>query len=380
MSNINRIEYTIDHYTEVDNGRLKQHLIQHLENPTAKDIEDSETFVTSYLGFVVPTLQHLEHAANQSNYKKVIETIIEDCVEYFRKSNDHINDYQTGLYGLMDDAYRTMTLVSAIQQTVSGLNLPFESQKLIDLNNSARWLLPKDAAKKIDVEVLQVRGKLLLGEIKNWTSQQQQKVETSPVTLTNGKYNFTFKAFELKDSLASLKGRKGIYFYSRRDNENGKFIHKIIYMHVTSDLSTINLDKEKLEHVFHIKNYSPTHIGVYDDSQNVENIKAWAISLLEYYKPPINYKTNQQQNTTIKKPTTRHSSSPHMQKKNCSTCHGSGKRVCSSCGGRGGRYESRVDYDWEGRPNYRDEWINCYSCSGGYATCFVCGGKGEVFA
>ena len=62
----------------------------------------------------------------------------------------------------------------------------------------------------------------------------------------------------------------------------------------------------------------------------------------------------------------------------CGTCCGSGKVTCSSCNGMGGRSESRVDYDWENNPTYRDEWVSCYSCNGGYSTCSGCGGSGSV--
>jgi hypothetical protein len=66
--------------------------------------------------------------------------------------------------------------------------------------------------------------------------------------------------------------------------------------------------------------------------------------------------------------------------KQCGTCHGSGTTTCSSCYGKGGRFETRTDYDWEGNNVYRDEWVNCYTCSAGIVRCSMCGGKGEVYA
>ena len=69
----------------------------------------------------------------------------------------------------------------------------------------------------------------------------------------------------------------------------------------------------------------------------------------------------------------------NFKMKTCPVCSGSGTKVCSSCGGMGGRYQSRVDYDWQGNPQYRDEWINCYSCSGGYSNCTNCYGKRRSF-
>ncbi len=68
-----------------------------------------------------------------------------------------------------------------------------------------------------------------------------------------------------------------------------------------------------------------------------------------------------------------------METTQCSSCYGAGSKPCSSCGGQGGRYESRVSYDWEGNPQYNEEFVSCYSCSGGYATCSLCGGKGYVY-
>jgi hypothetical protein len=64
--------------------------------------------------------------------------------------------------------------------------------------------------------------------------------------------------------------------------------------------------------------------------------------------------------------------------KQCGICYGTGKIDCSSCNGMGGRSESRVDYDWENNPIYQDEWVPCYSCNGGYSTCYGCDGSGSV--
>jgi len=69
-----------------------------------------------------------------------------------------------------------------------------------------------------------------------------------------------------------------------------------------------------------------------------------------------------------------------MKYKQCGVCSGSGTVTCSSCYGIGGRSESRVEYDFQGNPQYRDEWITCYSCNGGYSNCYNCGGTGQVFA
>ena len=69
---------------------------------------------------------------------------------------------------------------------------------------------------------------------------------------------------------------------------------------------------------------------------------------------------------------------PVMETKQCSTCYGSGTKICGACGGTGGRSETRVSYDWEGNPEYNYEFVPCYSCSGGYTTCGLCGGKGYV--
>lgn len=61
----------------------------------------------------------------------------------------------------------------------------------------------------------------------------------------------------------------------------------------------------------------------------------------------------------------------------CSYCAGSGRTTCSSCGGSGGRSESRIEYDYDNNPTYRDEWISCF-CNGGYVSCGICGGSGSV--
>lgn len=62
----------------------------------------------------------------------------------------------------------------------------------------------------------------------------------------------------------------------------------------------------------------------------------------------------------------------------CPACAGSGQTTCSSCGGMGGRYQSRVDYDYDSTPMYHDEWVGCF-CNGGYVACGVCNGSGTVF-
>lgn len=63
----------------------------------------------------------------------------------------------------------------------------------------------------------------------------------------------------------------------------------------------------------------------------------------------------------------------------CQKCTGIGYEYCSICGGSGGRYETRYDYDYEGRPISRDEHISCSACSGsGQKLCRECGGTGWV--
>ena len=62
----------------------------------------------------------------------------------------------------------------------------------------------------------------------------------------------------------------------------------------------------------------------------------------------------------------------------CPACAGSGQTTCGSCGGMGGRYQSRVEYDYDSNPIYRDEWVGCF-CNGGSVACGVCNGSGTVF-
>ena len=62
----------------------------------------------------------------------------------------------------------------------------------------------------------------------------------------------------------------------------------------------------------------------------------------------------------------------------CGACAGSGQVTCPSCYGMGGRSETRVDYDWDGTPIYREEFIPCM-CNGGYSVCGTCGGSGSVY-
>ncbi len=62
----------------------------------------------------------------------------------------------------------------------------------------------------------------------------------------------------------------------------------------------------------------------------------------------------------------------------CGACSGSGDQVCSACNGSGGRYDSYTSYDWEGNPQYEQQWVGCF-CSGGYTSCGACGGRGYVY-
>ncbi|AXG08733.1 zinc finger-like domain-containing protein [Haloplanus rubicundus] len=62
----------------------------------------------------------------------------------------------------------------------------------------------------------------------------------------------------------------------------------------------------------------------------------------------------------------------------CPACAGSGQTACGSCGGMGGRYQSRIEYDYDSTPIYRDEWVGCF-CDGGSVACGVCNGSGTVF-
>jgi hypothetical protein len=61
----------------------------------------------------------------------------------------------------------------------------------------------------------------------------------------------------------------------------------------------------------------------------------------------------------------------------CATCSGTGKVRCSSCSGTGSRYETRYEYDYEGRSVSRLESVSCGRCGGsGDQTCPRCGGSG----
>ncbi len=61
----------------------------------------------------------------------------------------------------------------------------------------------------------------------------------------------------------------------------------------------------------------------------------------------------------------------------CGSCAGSGNVVCMSCNGMGGHNQTSVDYDWDGTPLYRNEFIPC-GCNGGYTICGSCCGSGSV--
>ena len=374
MSDINTIGYTIDHYKKVDNGRLRKEIINHLDNPTTEDIKDAENFIHSYLGLVQPTLTHLKNTGISSQLTKKITPIIDDCVAYFKRNNDYLNDHQHGLYGLLDDAYRTMCIISVVQQNVSDIQLPFDNDKLNRLNKSLISFLPKEVIEKINVDVFKIRTNLLLDEISDWAQQKKETAKSKPstLTLTNKKLNFPFDIYPLPTDLSALKNKKGIFAYTRLETKDGKSTHYILYIGKAMNMAAIPQEKDKET----IKNHQPTHICIYTYSQDDKTINEWTTSLIHYYRPPFNLSNLQK---TKPSATSQHATyRPKM--KNCTTCNGSGTKVCSSCGGRGGNYQSRVDYDWEGRPVTRDEWINCYSCSGGYSKCFSCGGKGEVYA
>jgi hypothetical protein len=67
-----------------------------------------------------------------------------------------------------------------------------------------------------------------------------------------------------------------------------------------------------------------------------------------------------------------------VQSRQCPGCSGSGVEPCSACYGMGGRSENRVEYDWENNPQYREEWVSCFSCTGGMARCRRCAGSGVI--
>ena len=69
---------------------------------------------------------------------------------------------------------------------------------------------------------------------------------------------------------------------------------------------------------------------------------------------------------------------PVPQRRQCLACAGAGVVTCSACNGMGGHAETRVDYDWENNPVYREEWVICYACTGGMAPCTRCSGAGTV--
>lgn len=381
MAEIYRIQYVIDHFKKVDNGRLSQNLVNHLGDVKKEELDDAIAFVHSYLDMIMQVMEVFRKAGKEAGKNKTVEGVLEKCVAYFRKNKDYLNDHQYGLYGILDDAYFTMSMLLTIQQSVTGLNLPFEEKALKDVNLVACSLLPNDVVKQIDADVWSMRTQLLLGSINDWAEEQKPKRGT--VTLRDKQWNFPFKVYKLSEDISELNNRKGIYAITRLDNENGKSIHKIIFFGVA-------LDCGKLLSGVHpqgkaINAYKPTHICVYDNSQDWSKLKGWCGSLINYYSPPvkeqstskINLTTHSQKSNsyTSYRPTT---SNYNYGKKQCPTCSGSGSRVCSSCGGSGGRSQSRVDYDWQGNPVYNTEWINCYSCSGGYSTCNHCGGSGQV--
>ncbi len=77
--------------------------------------------------------------------------------------------------------------------------------------------------------------------------------------------------------------------------------------------------------------------------------------------------------------TTRSAGPVVMPTRQCGACSGTGTQVCGACNGSGGRYDSYTTYDWEGNPQYEQQWLSCF-CSGGYSSCGACAGKGWVYA
>ena len=373
MSDIRKIGDTIDHYKSVDNGRLSKHLIHQLNTTDSQDIEDAKEFVLTYIGVAEPALAALQTATKGTSNYSLVEPIIEECIAYFRKTNDLIDAHQHGLYGLLDDTYRTLQYICAVNDTMVGINLPFDIEQLKTLNKTVQALLPEQIVQQIDSEVSSKKASLLIAQI-NQTYAEKTSPQPLKVNFYNGLSICSFSAYPILSDLTTLAGKKGIYAYTRLETKNGKNTHYVLFIGTRSNLAEIPQQRQ----IDIIKRENPSHICVYPYNKDDITVQNLAKMFITYYKPIFNKETittpPPNTNTGQRRTTTQ------IQMKSCYTCYGSGSKVCSSCGGSGGRYQSRVDYDWEGRPNYRDEWINCYACSGGYATCPTCGGKGEVMA
>ena len=77
-----------------------------------------------------PALQHLKNTTQNTHLSEIVTPIIASCIDYFRKTNDLIHDHQFGLYGLLDDAFYTMSMIYIVQETLSGIDLPFDKETL----------------------------------------------------------------------------------------------------------------------------------------------------------------------------------------------------------------------------------------------------------
>lgn len=182
----------------------------------------------------------------------------------------------------------------------------------------------------------------------------------------------------------------GIFVISRSEysKKDGRKYHTILYVGMTNNFSGAlsNNDVIQLSTDVDATNFLLQYCGDKDTRSAVKE------DIIRAFKPPINrdgesytkrWKLLKQQAENKQNPiegTTQTSNhEPALNTRQCGTCYGSGTVTCSACGGSGGHQETRVDYDWEGNPQYNYEYISCYMCSGGSVNCSTCGGKGYVY-
>lgn len=374
MAEIHKIQYTIDHYTKVDNQRLDHYLSQLLGQNRLHELEETKAYAIQVINLMPQALSKIVECSKSIKKYDEIQPALDACVQYFRKNNDHINDHEYGLYGLLDDTYFTLKVILTIQDWLPQDSLPFQKKDLKNIIATLRWMIGDKIANALDIEALAVHKDLLLQKIKEYGSTIPKPTK---LTLTDGTYKFPFDVYKMSDNIDHLNNKIATYAITRLDTENGRQIHKIIYIGYTDDAASLLTQNHPQGNT--INTYKPSHICFYF-YETQKHLEAVRQLLTGYYKPPCNPVTTTTNKNVFSTNTPSYTPTytPTNREKQCPDCSGSSVQTCYSCGGSGGRYQSRVDYDWDGRPMYRDEWVNCYSCSGGVISCTRCGGSGTV--
>lgn len=136
-----------------------------------EEVVNSVETVKEYIQHVPNLLTSIQNAAKSSNIYVYIEPILDFAQEYFFNPYDIFPDH-LGLFGLIDDAFITLSVIQAISENYQNLTgQPLIKENLSIVNQKMRYIIGEPSVSQLDNVIANALiGPNILQQIQQFTA------------------------------------------------------------------------------------------------------------------------------------------------------------------------------------------------------------------